>query len=1044
MSSVFEKLEDVLPGYIDRIKNRTNTEDKIVHEFTYLIEKVFDVGPEELDFQAPVKSKVLQVRGRMDTIFKNIILEFKKDLNDKRALITAQEELKKYFQSLYEKDSKIKHIGIATDGINFQVYQGIIENNKISKIEKINEISLDKNDHETIFNWFDSYFFASVKINPTSDHLKQMFGLHSGTFAVIRQELIELYEKVKDERRIKTRFENWARYLEVVYGDKPNEINLFIAHTYLSTFAKLLVYLKLTSKDKFKNYDISPILYGQKFEQLGILNFVEEDFFIWIMYPTIRTRSTKIFEKMLRDLEIYDLDKINEDVLKELYQEMVNPVVRKQLGEFYTPDWLADKMVQDVLDKDPLKSVLDPSCGSGTFLFKTILYKIKRLEEQKMEKSKILDHILENVVGFDIHPLAALISKTNFLLSSQDIINYRKGAITIPVYLSDSLKIPTKKIDVSNPAGVLFEFDTEIDNRKFVFPEKITDDMIKMDELIEKMKFHGHEFEDIIGKIKESSYKIDIDEVGGNLIESFRNAIKDIKNEEEEKILIENIKTLFKLISENRDSIWPYVLRNMFKPISITSKKVDVILGNPPWISLGYMKNLIYQDYVKERSRKYGLVDKRNFQNIANMDLASVFFYQCVDNYLKNKGQIGFVMPQSLTIASQHKNFMGFKKLPFKLSKIIDLENVSPVFRIPSCVLFGVKEGSTKYPVKKEVLSGKLDGNNLQLDKVTDKIKSRTEEYSPSQRETSNNYYYKKFDRGAEITPRNFWFVDIDQSSFLSFNPQKPFVRSSENKESKKPWSELKVEGNIEKEFLFNTILGPNITPFNIIKRRLIVLPIIQEGNSIKLTNSNEIPKTFSLKNYLKIIEELWKENGTEKLKVKPIYDQVNYNGNLLNQKPNTEYKVIYTAAGHHMTSAVVKGKEEYQSDEKNQGIITNRFFVDSSMYYYNADSFEEANYLCSILNSKTIDEFIKPHQSRGNFGARNIHKTPLTYPIPKFDTNKIMHKELSELGKNCSVKSKEILESLNLKGIGSIRNRIREGLSLEISRIDELVKKLE
>ena len=40
MSSVFEKLEDVLPGYIDRIKNRTNTEDKIVHEFTYLIEKV--------------------------------------------------------------------------------------------------------------------------------------------------------------------------------------------------------------------------------------------------------------------------------------------------------------------------------------------------------------------------------------------------------------------------------------------------------------------------------------------------------------------------------------------------------------------------------------------------------------------------------------------------------------------------------------------------------------------------------------------------------------------------------------------------------------------------------------------------------------------------------------------------------------------------------------------------------------------------------------------------------------------------------------------
>ena len=35
-----------------------------------------------------------------------------------RALKTAKgEELEKYFQSLYEKNPKIKHIGIATDGI---------------------------------------------------------------------------------------------------------------------------------------------------------------------------------------------------------------------------------------------------------------------------------------------------------------------------------------------------------------------------------------------------------------------------------------------------------------------------------------------------------------------------------------------------------------------------------------------------------------------------------------------------------------------------------------------------------------------------------------------------------------------------------------------------------------------------------------------------------------------------------------------------------------------------------------------------------------
>jgi len=41
----------------------------------------------------------------MDAVFSNIILEFKKDLKDVRALATAKEELEKYFQSLYEENS---------------------------------------------------------------------------------------------------------------------------------------------------------------------------------------------------------------------------------------------------------------------------------------------------------------------------------------------------------------------------------------------------------------------------------------------------------------------------------------------------------------------------------------------------------------------------------------------------------------------------------------------------------------------------------------------------------------------------------------------------------------------------------------------------------------------------------------------------------------------------------------------------------------------------------------------------------------------------
>ena len=118
---------------------------------------------------------------------------------------------------------------------------------------------------------------------------------------------------------------------------------------------------------------------------------------------------------------------------------------------------LAEKIVIETLDADPLKSVLDPACGSGTFLFQTIKFKIKKLTKKGMKKTDILKHITENVFGFDVHPLAAIISKTNYLLALRDLLKEKIGQITIPVFLSDSIKIPTK-VKVSHESQFCLNF----------------------------------------------------------------------------------------------------------------------------------------------------------------------------------------------------------------------------------------------------------------------------------------------------------------------------------------------------------------------------------------------------------------------------------------------------------------------------------------------------------------------------------------------------------------------------------------------------------
>jgi len=129
---------------------------------------------------------------------------------------------------------------------------------------------------------------------------------------------------------------------------------------------------------------------------------------------------------------------VSEDVLKSLYQELVDPETRHDLGEVYTPDWLAHRIVNKLLDENPRGALLDPTCGSGTFLYLSIREKRARLRDS----AETLRHILDAVCGADIHPLAVIVAKTNYILALGDLLKKRRGEVTIPIFLADTIKLP--------------------------------------------------------------------------------------------------------------------------------------------------------------------------------------------------------------------------------------------------------------------------------------------------------------------------------------------------------------------------------------------------------------------------------------------------------------------------------------------------------------------------------------------------------------------------------------------------------------------------
>ncbi|MDW8083572.1 MAG: hypothetical protein RMI56_07305, partial [Sulfolobales archaeon] len=85
---------------------------------------------------------------------------------------------------------------------------------------------------------------------------------------------------------------------------------------------------------------------------------------------------------------------------------------------------------------------LDPACGSGTFLVLILARMIELGRALFVPEAHLLASLLNNVVGFDLNPLAVLTARVNYLLAIADLLEHRRGDVTIPVYLADSVRTP--------------------------------------------------------------------------------------------------------------------------------------------------------------------------------------------------------------------------------------------------------------------------------------------------------------------------------------------------------------------------------------------------------------------------------------------------------------------------------------------------------------------------------------------------------------------------------------------------------------------------
>ena len=745
-----------------------------------------------------------------------------------------------------------------------------------------------------------------TKLKPLSNcEMMGNFGVSSKHYKWAIALLQKIYHKQEefDSLSLRKITNEWKDVYSNIYGEQPS-LNLFFNHVYLAIIVDTILSLRFFQECR----DTSGIVHSNIFDtstQDGkfITNLVK-----WLQDDNIIEDYRIIFQKTAKILSKYDLTVINEDIFKGLYEELIEQSQRHKLGEYYTPKWLVELILEEVLsawNKNKPPKILDPACGSGTFLIHSALY----LKKQYNLSSK---EIISHIAGFDINPLAVTVTKANIAL--------------------------------------------------------------------------------LLNKPNLKSYHI-----------------------------------------YNRDALKDYDLFDFQ-----TLDKYDIVVGNPPWIVLRSIKNKNYQAFVKKEMLKYKLLNNGNVHLNTQLDISTLFFNKCVDKYLQKNGVIGFVMPRSVIgSAHQHENFRKFEYPPIKLIKIIDLEEVSPLFNMPACVLIGLKGCKNIYPVQIEKYRGMLLNKDVGLQDAKLTLSIIHDKYIPIINGEKKSYYYEKFKVGVSIFPRSLYFVDIEQIGERSVR-----VRTSKEiyKIVKDPWKH-RLNGEIEKDFVFCTLLPWKMVPFGYIEMHPVVLPILIQNSRYKLIGLNDMKHLghIGLYNWFKEAQKIWDEHKTDKAKERfpSLLDRLNYNNLIEHQQLNNRYVVLYNATGKDIASCVVDKKNLPKFTVKGEILSPKGFIADVKTWVFETNSLKEAYYLSTVLNSNVLSKIIKPYQPRGLYGARAIHRRPLEFPIPKFDEKNEIHIKIALIGEKYHKKVQKLIQ------YGISKRQITSAIKNEIREIDEIISNL-
>ncbi|RMH31858.1 MAG: SAM-dependent DNA methyltransferase [Acidobacteria bacterium] len=1034
-SIILRKLEEVLP--------KQPNESDFQKEMDSLLEEFC----KEAGLSTQSQTQYTLATGRADAVFNRFVIEYKRPGTLGSSLSHQQTEravnqVKSYITGLAKKQKQdINRIGgVAFDG-RYIVFVLCRDGDfSVYGPKPVTQHSLE----------YLLRLLAGISsgIALTAENLKRDFNIEQlRTKNVLRA----LYRALNDALQAKTYivhnlFEHWRLSFNVpIDGSKMESLKkslskddfevsnsedierfFFVLDTYYALLIKLIAREALSHHFKFElgepsfvelatensdnlRYHIQNMEDGGIFRTYGLLNLLEGDLFSWYLYAWDNQIEDAIRE-LLKRLSEYDFKTLTitqentSDLFKSLHHCLLPREIRHNLGEYYTPDGLAQYVLnlvdEEFFTADPeqakhqlLKKLmnvrfLDPACGSGTFLV-LIIARMKELGRKLMvDSSELLNAIITNVVGIDINPAAVITAKVNYLLAIADLLAYRKGNISIPVYLADSIRKPALAEETFLQG--LYKFETP--SGTFLVPE-----ILCTKELFPQ-------FCDLLEESIKNEIEPDVflDRIKTDLNLDSSNWTN--KNDEEARELYEQI------LYVDKQGLIARILKNNFAPLTIG--EFDYIVGNPPWVNWENLP-VNYRNDIIELWHRYNLKGSSNGGGprlgMVKGDIAALMTYVAIDRQLKEGGRLGFVITQTLFKTAAGAGFRRFKlpsygdkkPCPIKVVSVDDMVALQ-LFEgatTRTAVMVLEKGSPTTYPVKYTVWR-KNGSKSFTYDSTLDELIQAT----------------KRLDFVAEpVNPRD------PTSPWLTVHPRalsavrkvlgrsdyKAHLGANTGGANAVYWVELKgtlpdglvivrnitegakikinnVNKPIEPALLYPLLRGGDIQRWQAKPSAWIIVPQDPKNPARAYPESRMQKDYIKTYGYLKSFEqELRNRSGWKQILSKKesefygIMDVGTYTF--------APWKVVWPNIASSLVAAVIG--EHDGKPVVPQHIVT----------LVACKTAEEAHYVCALVNSSLANFVAKVYSQEGgkSFGTPHILEH---IRIPLYDPSKDVHQQLSKL----------------------------------------------